>query len=94
MVGFWKCNISADSHETTWRVVGDQYSAFNLKEIQQNIHELSSVVLLERRTTDHSSSRRIMHLVPVFTLETNNECFPKFFHTDNASSGIKTANEF
>ena len=37
-----------------------------------------------------------MRLVPVFTLETNNqtnnECLPKFVQTDNASSSIKTAN--
>ena len=58
--------------------------------------ELSSVVRLERRTTEDSSSGRIMRLVPVFTLETNNqtnnECLPKFVQTHNASSSIKTAN--
>ena len=36
-----------------------------------------------------------MRLVPVFTLETNNqtnnECLPKFVPTDNSSSSIKTA---
>ena len=59
--------------------------------------ELSSVVRLSRRTTNDSSSRRIMRLVPVFTLEThnasNNKCLPKFVQTDNASSSIKTANQ-
>ena len=30
-----------------------------------------------------------MRLVPVFTLETNNECLPKFVQTHNASSSIK-----
>ena len=30
--------------------------------------------------------------VPVFTLESNNECLPKFALTDNASSSVKTAN--
>ena len=54
--------------------------------------ELSSVVRLERRTTEDSSSGRIMHLVPVFTRETNNACLPKFVQTHNASSSIKTAN--
>ena len=58
--------------------------------------KLSSVVRLERRTTEDSSSGRIMSLVPVFTLETNNqtnnECLPKFVQTHNASSSIKTAN--
>ena len=58
--------------------------------------ELSSVVRLERRTTEDSSSGRIMRLVPVFPVETNNqtnnECLPKFAQTDNASSSIKTAN--
>ena len=48
--------------------------------------------MLERRTTEDSSSRRIMRLVPAFTLETNkqtnNKCSPKFVETDNASSGI------
>ena len=38
-----------------------------------------------------------MRLVPVFTLETNNqtnnECLPKFVQTDNASSSVKTAND-
>ena len=51
---------------------------------------------LERRTTEDSSSGRRMRLVPVFTLETNNqtnnECLPKFVQTHNASSSIKTAN--
>ena len=50
---------------------------------------------LGRRTTEDSSCRRIMRLVPVLTLETNNqtnnECLPKFVQTDNASSSIKTA---
>ena len=58
--------------------------------------ELSSVLRRSSRTTEDSSSRRIMRLVPVFTLETNNqtnkECLPKFVQTDNASSSIKTAN--
>ena len=58
------------------------------------LDELSSVMRLERRTTEDSSSRRIMRLVPVFTLETNNqthnECLLKFVQTDNASSSIKT----
>ena len=61
------------------------------------LDELSSVVRLERgRTTEDSSSRRIMRLVPVFILETHNasdiKCLPKFVQTDNASSSIKTAN--
>ena len=55
------------------------------------LDELSSIVQLERRTTEDSSFRRIMRLVPVFTLETNNECLHKFVQTDNASSSIKTA---
>ena len=50
--------------------------------------ELSSVVRHSSRTTEDSSSRRIMRLVPVFTLETNNqtnnECLPKFVQTHNA----------
>ena len=56
--------------------------------------ELSSVVRRSSRTTEarDSSSRRIMRRVPVFILETNNECLPKFVQTDNASSSIKTAN--
>ena len=58
------------------------------------LDELSSVVRPERRTTEESSSRRIMRLVPVLTLETNNqtnnECLPKFVETHNASSSIKT----
>ena len=37
-----------------------------------------------------------MRVVPVFTLETNNqrnnECLPKFVQTNNASSNVKTAN--
>ena len=60
------------------------------------LDELSFVVRLERRTTEDSSARRIMRLAPVFILEThnasNNKCLPKFVQTDNASSGIKTAN--
>ena len=53
--------------------------------------ELSSFARLQRRTTEDSLSGRIMRLVPVFTLETNNECLPKFVQTHNASSSIKTA---
>ena len=57
--------------------------------------ELSSVVCRLSRTTEDSSSGQIMRLVPVFTLETNNqtnnECLPKFIQTHNASSSIKTA---
>ena len=59
------------------------------------LDELSSVIRLERRTTENSLSRQIMRLVPVFILETNNQtnnkCLPKFVQTDNASSSIKTA---
>ena len=63
------------------------------------LDELSSVVRRSsRRTTKDSSSRRIMRLVPVFILEThnasNNKCLPKFVQTDNASSSIKTANDY
>ena len=57
------------------------------------LDELSSFVRRSSRTTEDSSSRWIMRLVPVFTLETNNqtnECLPKFVQTDNASSSIKT----
>ena len=47
------------------------------------------------QSTEDSSSRRIMRLVPVFILETNNqtnnECLSKFVQTDNASSSINTA---
>ena len=61
-----------------------------------HLDELSSVVRFEQRTTENSSSRRIMRLVPVFILETNNQtnnkCLSKFVQTDNASSSIKTAN--
>ena len=57
------------------------------------LDELSFVVHLEIRTTEDSSFRRIMRLVPVFILEThnasNNKCLPKFVQTDNASSSIK-----
>ena len=59
------------------------------------LDELSSVVRRSSRITEDSSSKRIVRVVPVFTLETNNqthnECLPKFVQTDNASSGIKTA---
>ena len=61
------------------------------------LDELSFVIRLERRTTEDSSSRRIMRLVPVFILkthnQTNNECLPKFVLTDNASSSRKTTIE-
>ena len=60
--------------------------------------ELSSVERRSSRTTEDSSSRQIMRLVPVFTLETNNqtnnECLPKFLQTHNASSSVKTASFF
>ena len=58
------------------------------------LDEQSCIARLERRTTEDSPSRRIMCLVTVFILATdnqrNNECLPKFVHTDNASSSIKT----
>ena len=57
--------------------------------------KLFSVVRRSRRITEDNSSRRIMRLVPVFILETNNQTnnkyLPKFVQTDNASSSIKTA---
>ena len=56
------------------------------------LDELSSVVRLERRTTENSSSRRITRLLPVFILETNNVCLPNFAQPNNASSTIKTDN--
>ena len=60
------------------------------------LDELSSVIRLERRTTENRLSRGIIRLVPVFIQETNNQtnnkCLPKFVQTDNASSSIKTAN--
>ena len=53
------------------------------------LDELFSVVQLKQCKTVDSSSRRIMRLVPVFTLEmnnqTNNECVPKFVQTYNLS---------
>ena len=62
------------------------------------LDELFSVVRRSRRTTEDNPPRRIMRLVPVFILETNNQtnnkCLPKFVQTDNASSSIKTTNSF
>ena len=64
------------------------------------LDELSPVVRLKKDglTTEDSSSRRIMRLVSVFILETNNlsnnkhdKCLPKFVQTVNASSSIKTS---
>ena len=53
------------------------------------LDELAFVVQLERRTSQDSSSRRIMRLVPVFILETHNQtnskCLPKSVQTDDAS---------
>ena len=50
------------------------------------------------RTTEDSSSRRIMCFAPVFILvthnQTNNKCLPNFVQTDNVSSTIKVANLF
>ena len=47
-----------------------------------------------RRITEDNSSRRIMRLVSVFILQTNNQrnnkCLRKFVQTDNASSSMKT----
>ena len=53
-------------------------------------HKTHSVVRRSRRTTEDSSSRRIMCLVPVYILEThnqtNNECLSKFVLMDHASA--------
>ena len=46
--------------------------------------EISSVVRRSNRTTEDSSSRRVMRLVLVFILETNNDSLPKSVQTDNA----------
>ena len=43
------------------------------------LDELFFEILLERRTTTGSSSGRIMHLVPVFILETHNQTNYKMF---------------
>jgi len=49
----------------------------------------SLVMRLERRTSEDSSSRRIVRLVPVFILETHNQTnykyWPKFVQTDVSS---------
>ena len=59
------------------------------------LDELTYFVRRSSRTTEDSSSRRIMRLAPVLILETynstNNECLPKFVQTNNSSSNIKTA---
>ena len=59
------------------------------------LNKLFSVVRRSSRITEDNSSRRIMRLVPVFMLETNNQTrnkyLPKFVQTDDASSSIKTA---
>ena len=51
--------------------------------------ELSLVVRRSRHISKNSSSRQIMHLVPVFILKMHNQmnykCLPKFVQTDNAS---------
>ena len=53
------------------------------------LDKLSYKIRLEQRTTKGSLSERIMHLVPVFILDTHNQtnykCLPKFVQTDNAS---------
>ena len=61
----------------------------------QTIYVFRCVSFKTDKFTEDSSSRQIMHLVPIFILEThnqtNNECLPKFVQTDNAYSSIKTA---
>ena len=61
------------------------------------LDELSFIVRLEQRTTENSSSRRIIHLVPVFIFISNNQanikCLPRLVQTDDAASSIKTAND-
>ena len=51
--------------------------------------------VVPRQTMEDNSSTRIIHIVPVFILETNNQtnnkCLPKFAQIDNASSSMKTA---
>ena len=63
--------------------------------LYQRTHHPRLVELVQTFVTEDSSSRRIIRLVPVFTLETNdqadNECLPKLVQTDNAYSSIKTA---
>ena len=58
--------------------------------------ERSFIVRRSSRTTKGSSSRQIMRLVSVVTVETHkqtsNKWLPKFVQADNASSSIKTAN--
>ena len=59
------------------------------------LDKLSFKACRSRRINKDSSSRRIMHLVPVFILETHNQTnykyWPKLIQMDNASSSIKTA---
>ena len=59
--------------------------------------QLSFIVPLERRTTEDSLSRRIMRLVLVLILDTNNQthkkCLPRFAQTDDASYSITAANK-
>jgi len=53
--------------------------------------ELSSAVRRSSRSTEDSSSRRIMRLVSGFIPETNNKCLPRFVQRDNSSSSINMA---
>ena len=59
------------------------------------LDKLSLVMRLERRTSKDSSSGRIMRLVSVVTLETNNQknykYWLKFVQTENTPYSIKTA---
>ena len=48
------------------------YDRFYTRERIMRLDELSFETRLERHTTKGSSSGRIMHLVPVFILETHN----------------------
>ena len=78
-----KRSISAVCTGKIWTAKGaNQIAPFQRESVQQyngrfytigRIIRLGELVIrLERRTTEDSSSRRIMRLVPVFILETNN----------------------
>jgi hypothetical protein len=54
------------------------------------LDELCSILRLKRRTTDDSSSRRIMRLVPVFILKTHNQTNNKCYSSSDYSSRLYT----
>ena len=96
-IGLWRLPTFITSPSTNYGL--DELCVSSIKTGARSFirpNKRSFVVRRSNRTTQGSSSRRIMRVVSVVTVETHkqtsNKWLPKFVQADNAASSMKTAN--